>query len=58
MLQYFVLGYLVFEIIRLAQLPDVCAVKFTPPPAKQATPPAAVPAPEAPKSEVSTAKSG
>ncbi|UMM33450.1 hypothetical protein L5515_006927 [Caenorhabditis briggsae] len=67
MIQYIILGYLLYEILRLAQRPDVSAVKFSTPddypsaPVAQAQPPQATPpssSPEAPKSEETTAKSG
>ncbi|EGT43534.1 hypothetical protein CAEBREN_21306 [Caenorhabditis brenneri] len=67
MIQYIILGYLIYEILRLAQRPDVTAVKFAPPPPEQSppavtatpgVPPAPAMSPEPPKSEESTAKSG
>ncbi|EFP00346.1 hypothetical protein CRE_18527 [Caenorhabditis remanei] len=70
MIQYIILGYLLYEILRLAQRPDVSAVKFAPPAPEQSTPsapvasqappppPAPIMSPEPMKSEESTAKSG
>uniref|UniRef100_A0A8R1HLV0 Uncharacterized protein n=1 Tax=Caenorhabditis japonica TaxID=281687 RepID=A0A8R1HLV0_CAEJA len=65
MIQYIILGYLIYEIIHLSQLPDVSAVKFKPPPDEQpsATPPSSAsspgpsPAPDTAKSETATAQS-
>uniref|UniRef100_A0A1I7TYC5 Anoctamin n=1 Tax=Caenorhabditis tropicalis TaxID=1561998 RepID=A0A1I7TYC5_9PELO len=63
MIQYIILGYLIFEILRLSQRPDVTAVKFAAPPPEQpsqqmAPPPAQVAPQEAPKPVETTVKSG